>query len=292
MEKRKNARLLVRNILMIIAGSAIFSLGFDLFLEPAGINCGGVSGIAMLIVYAVRPRFLTVGILSALINLPLFFFGYRKIGKAFFFGSLLGMVLSSAFLDLFSLLPVPQIEPLIGALYGGVICGIGLGCVFVTGVSTGGSDIIVRLLKHKWRHVPIGVINMCFDGCVAALTGIVYRDINSALYSGIAIFIVGKLIDVVVYSFDYSKVVLIITKHYEQVTQEISEKLERGATYLNGEGTYSGKATKVILTAVKRQQVAELKELVVEIDPNAFIIVQEAHQVLGDGFIRYSKDNL
>ena len=86
--------------------------------------------------------------------------------------------------------------------------------------------------------------------------------------------------------------VLIITKHYEQVTQEISEKLERGATYLNGEGTYSGKATKVILTAVKRQQVAELKELVVEIDPNAFIIVQEAHQVLGDGFIRYSKDNL
>ena len=96
----------------------------------------------------------------------------------------------------------------------------------------------------------------------------------------------------VVYSFDYSKVALIITNDYAQVAQAISDKLERGATFLHGEGTYSGKATKVVLTAVKKQQVAELKELVVEIDPNAFIIVQEAHQVLGDGFIRYSKDAL
>ena len=278
------------DVLRTAMGCALFALGFDLFLMPGGMNAGGLSGLAMIFVHL--TKFGSVGMLTILLNIPLFILGGMKIGKKFFCGSLLGMVLSSAFLDLFSLLPVPQIEPLLGALYGGVICGIGLGFVFVTGVSPGGSDIIVRLLKHKWRHVPIGVINMCFDGCVAALTGIVYRDINSALYSGIAIFIVGKLIDVVVYSFDYSKVVLIITKHYEQVTQEISEKLERGATYLNGEGTYSGKATKVILTAVKRQQVAELKELVVEIDPNAFIIVQEAHQVLGDGFIRYSKDNL
>ena len=278
------------DVLRTAMGCALFALGFDLFLMPGGMNAGGLSGLAMIFVHL--TKFGSVGMVTILLNIPLFILAGMKIGKKFFCGSLLGMVLSSAFLDLFSLLPVPQIEPLIGALYGGVICGIGLGCVFVTGVSTGGSDIIVRLLKHKWRHVPIGVINMCFDGCVAALTGIVYRDINSALYSGIAIFIVGKLIDVVVYSFDYSKVALIITKNYEQVTQAISEKLERGATYLNGEGTYSGKATKVILTAVKRQQVAELKELVVEIDPNAFIIVQEAHQVLGDGFIRYSKDNL
>jgi uncharacterized membrane-anchored protein YitT (DUF2179 family) len=147
-------------------------------------------------------------------------------------------------------------------------------------------------LKLKYRHVPIGVISMSFDAAVAILTGIVFRDVNSALYTGIAIFISGKIIDMVVYSFDYSKVALIITKDYEQVAQEISDRLERGATYLHGEGTYSRKQTKVVLTAVKKQQVAELKELVVEIDPDAFIIVQEAHQVLGDGFIRYSKDAL
>jgi uncharacterized membrane-anchored protein YitT (DUF2179 family) len=109
---------------------------------------------------------------------------------------------------------------------------------------------------------------------------------------GLAVDCAGKVIDVVVYRFDYSKVALIITEHYEQVVEKISQKLDRGATYLHGEGSYSRKQTKVVLTAIKRQQLAELKELVVDIDPNAFIIVQEAHQVLGDGFLRYNKDSL
>jgi len=278
------------DILKTAVGCALFALGFDLFLLPGGMNAGGLSGLAMVFVHLTNLG--TVGTVTALMNIPLFILAGMKIGKKFFVGSLFGMAFSSVFIDLFALLPVPQVEPLLGALYGGLICGMGLGFVFAAGVSTGGSDIIVRLLKLKWRHVPIGVINICFDACVAILTGIVYRDVNSALYSGIAIFIVGKVIDVVVYSFDYSKVALIITKDYEQVAQAISDKLERGATYLHGEGTYSRKTTKVVLTAVKKQQVAELKELVVDIDPDAFIIVQEAHQVLGDGFIRYSKDAL
>ena len=271
-------------------GCALFALGFELFLMPGGMNAGGLSGLAMILVHVTGLG--TVGLVSALMNIPLFVLGGMKIGKKFFLGSLLGMLFSSVFIDLFSILPTPQVEPLIGAVYGGLICGIGLGFVFAAGVSTGGSDIIVRLLKLKWRHVPIGVISMCFDACVAVLTGIVYREVSSALYTGIAIYITGKIIDMVVYSFDYSKVALIITKEYEQVAQVISDKLERGATYLYGEGTYSRKETKVVLTAVKKQQIAELKELVVNIDPDAFIIVQEAHQVLGDGFIRYSKDAL
>jgi uncharacterized membrane-anchored protein YitT (DUF2179 family) len=271
-------------------GCALFALGFDLFLMPGGMNAGGLSGLAMILVHVTGLG--TVGVVSALMNVPLFILGGMKIGKKFFLGSLMGMLFSSVFIDLFAALPVPQVEPMIGALYGGLVCGIGLGFVFAAGVSTGGSDIIVRLLKLKWRHVPIGVISMCFDACVAVLTGIVYREVSSALYTGIAIYITGKIIDMVVYSFDYSKVALIITKEYEQVAQVISDKLERGATYLYGEGTYSRKETKVVLTAVKKQQIAELKELVVNIDPDAFIIVQEAHQVLGDGFARYSKYNL
>ena len=278
------------DILKTAIGCALFALGFDLFLLPGGMNAGGLSGLAMVFVHL--TDFASVGTITALLNIPLFILAGAKIGKKFFFGSLLGMAFSSAFIDLFALLPVPVVEPLIGAIYGGVICGAGLGFVFAAGVSTGGSDIIVRLLKLKYRHVPIGVISMSFDAAVAILTGIVFRDVNSALYTGIAIFISGKIIDMVVYSFDYSKVALIITKDYEKVAQEISDKLERGATYLHGEGTYSRKQTKVVLTAVKKQQVAELKELVVDIDPDAFIIVQEAHQVLGDGFIRYSKDAL
>lgn len=278
------------DILKTAIGCALFAVGLDVFLMPGGMNAGGLSGLAMILVHLLG--FGTVGAVTMLMNIPLFILAGMKIGRKFFVGSMIGMLFSSVFIDLFVLLPVPQVEPLLGALYGGVICGAGLGFVFAAGVSTGGSDIIVRLLKLKWRHIPIGVINMCFDASVALLTGIVYQDINSALYSGIAIFITGKIIDIVVYSFDYSKVALIITARYEEVAQAISDKLERGATFLHGEGTYSRKPTKVVLTAVKKQQVAELKQMVVAIDPNAFIIVQEAHQVLGDGFIHYSKDTL
>jgi len=278
------------NILKTAVGCAIFALGFDMFLTPGGMNAGGLSGVAMIISHL--TNFSSVGIITALLNIPLFILAGMKIGKKFFVGSLLGMAFSSLFIDLFVLLPVPEVEPLIGAVYGGLICGAGLGFVFAAGVSTGGSDIIVRLLKLRYRHVPIGVISMSFDACVAILTGIVFKDVNSALYTGIAIYLTGKVIDLVVYSFDYSEVAMIVTKDYEQVAKVISDKLERGATFLHGEGSYSRNPTKVVLTAVKKQQIAELKELVVDIDPDAFIIVQEAHQVLGDGFIRYSKDSL
>lgn len=195
-------------------------------------------------------------------------------------------------MELFALLPVPPIDALLASLYGGVLCGVGLGTVFAAGASTGGSDIIVRLLKMKWEHVPIGVINICFDLTVAALTGIAFNNISSALYSGVTIFVTGQVIDAVVYRFDYSKAVLIISGHHEAIAKAIIEDLDRGATYLSGEGTYSGKEKKVIFTVVKKQQVTELKRLVTGIDPDAFVVVQEAHQVLGEGFARYSKDSL
>ena len=226
------------------------------------------------------------------INLPLFALGGVKIGKRFFAGSLIGMLLLTTLIDVFTLLPVPETEPLIGALYGGVLCGVGLGLVFSTGASTGGSDIIVRLLKLRYQHVPIGTINICFDVVIALLTGLVFWDISRALYSGVAIFVTGQVVDAVVYRFDYSKVALIISKKHNYIAEAIGTKLERGATFLHGQGVYTGEATKVVLTAVKRQQVAELKRLVVEIDPDAFIIVQEAHQVLGDGFSTFSKESL
>ena len=278
------------NFIKVTVGCALFGLGFNLFLLPNDLNAGGISGLSMALVHLIR--FGTVGTVTALFNLPLLALGGMKIGKNFFFSSLVGMILSATFIDLFVILPVPDTEPLIGALYGGVICGFGLGVVFSTGATTGGSDIIVRLLKRKWRNMPIGTITMLFDMCVAVLTGIVFRDITRTLYSGVAIFVSGFVIDAVVYRFDYSRVALIITSCHEQIAQTIAAKLDRGATFLHGEGSFRHNETKVVLTAVKRQQVAELKQLVSEIDPNAFIILQEAHQVLGDGFSRYHKDAL
>ena len=273
-----------------LLGSALFSAGFALFLMPNEMSSGGISGLAMVIVELLGVG--SVGGLTILFNLPLFLLGGIKIGKRFFLGSALGTVVSSVLIDALATLPAPEVEPLIAALYGGVICGLGLGIVFVSGTSTGGSDILIRLLKLRWRNVPIGQISMYFDAIVVVLTGLVFRNVSNALYTGVTVFLTGKVIDAVVYRFDYSKVVLIISPEYEAIAQAIGDKLYRGATFLHGEGSYSHKNTKVVLAAVKRQQLTELKELVMELDPDAFVIVQEAHQVLGDGFARYSREAL
>lgn len=276
--------------LRIILGCIVFSLGFDLFLGPNDLNTGGISGLAMIAVHILG--FGSIGTITMLINLPLFALGGIKIGRKFFVGSLVGMLASSVALDVFSGLPAPQADPLLAALYGGVLCGLGLGVVFAAGASTGGSDIIVRLIKRRWPHFQIGTISIGFDLIVAVLTGLTFWDMSKALYSGVALFVTGQVVDAVVYRFDYSKVALVVSKEYDAIANAIAQELDRGATFLHGEGTYSHQETKVILTAVKKQQLAELKRIVVEIDPNAFIVVQEAHQVLGEGFARYSKDSL
>ncbi len=276
--------------LRVVAGPVLFSISFNLFLGPNDLNAGGISGLAQILVQALGVG--SVGLITALLNLPLFAIGGLKIGKRFFWGSLLGMASLTISLELFAFLPAIKTDPLLAALYGGVMGGVGLGMIFSAGASTGGSDIIVRLLKMKMQHVPIGTITICFDFVIAVLTGIVFGDISRALYSGVTIFVTGQVIDAVVYRFDYSKAVMIVSEHHEAVAKVIMEDLDRGATYLHAEGSYSHKPREVIFTVVKKQQIAELKRLVVEIDPNAFIVVQEAHQVLGEGFGRYSKDSL
>ena len=271
-------------------GSALFALGFAMFLIPNDINTGGISGLAMILRELLG--FGSIGTLTLLMNIPLFLIGGLKIGKRFFAGSLIGMVVSSVLMDLFALIPFATPEPLIGGLYGGVLCGAGLGMVFMAGASTGGSDILVRLLKKKYRNLPIGSISIMFDTMVVLLTGLVFRDISKALYSGVVVFVCGQVIDAVVYRFDYSRVALIISKEHEKIAKAISDQLDRGATYLHGSGSYTHQNIEVVLAVVRKGQLAELKELVMDIDENAFVIVQEAHQVLGDGFAHYSPDSL
>lgn len=277
-------------IISTVLGGAIFALGFDLFLLPHGLNSGGVSGLSMVLVELLG--FGSVGLFQIIINVPLFLLGGLKIGKKFFLGSLIGMSSSSLFIDLFSIIPTPNAEVLLAIIYGAALCGLGVGLVFSAGTSTGGSEIVVRLLKLKWRNVSVGAFCLAFDVVVALLTGIIFKDVSKTLYTGITVFVTSQVLDIVVYRFDYSKVALIITKEYQLMAKQIGRKLSRGVTLLHGEGGYSHQETKVILTAVKRRQLAELKELVTDIDPGAFIIVQEAHQVLGDGFAKYSKNSL
>lgn len=277
-------------VVMTVLGSTIFALGFGLFLEPNNINSGGVSGLSQALAHVLGIG--NVGTLSVLLNLPLFLIGGMRVGKRFFIGSLIGTVVSGVMIDVFCAYPIGFQDTLVSGIYGGLLCGLGIGIVFASGTSTGGSDILVRLLKLKYRNVPIGMISTVFDTAVVVLTGIVFQDISRTLYSGIVVFIVGRIMDIVIYRFDYSKVVLIISNCPEEIAQDVCQKLDRGVTFLDGQGYYLRQSKKVVLTVVKKGQLAELKELVMQRDETAFVIVQEAHQVLGDGFSHYSKDAL
>lgn len=280
----------VRNLILIAAGCALFGLGFDLFLQPNHMNVGGVSGIGQLLEHLIG--FGSVAFWSVLINVPLFLVSIKGVGRNFFFGSLVGMLLLNFFIELFLIIPAPETEPLLAALYGGLLCGAGSGLVFIAGASTGGVDILARLLRPKFPGMPIGKIIMAMDIITVSLTGLVFGDINKALYSAVTLYVCSLALDGVVYGLDYSTVALIISDYHDDIAKAINDRLDRGVTILDGRGFYSGQKKQVLLSAIKKRQAAELKNLVMDIDPTAFIILQESHQVLGEGFKRYNKNDL
>lgn len=288
--KMKEIKSFARSAALITVGSAMFALAFNMFLQPANINSGGVSGIGQLLSHI--TGFGSVALWSVILNVPLFLLGLRRIGRNFFIGSLAGLLISSAFLELSLNLPAVEVEPLLGAIFGGVFVGAGLGLVFLAGASTGGSDIAARLLRPVLPEIPIGRIMMVIDLIIVTLTGIVFGDVSNALYSAVSLYVCSAVIDALIYGFDNSGMAIIISDHYEAIAAAIDKKLERGVTMLDGQGYYTRRDKKVLLSAVKKRQIAELKRLVTDIDPEAFVILADAHQVLGDGFKRYNKMEL
>jgi uncharacterized membrane-anchored protein YitT (DUF2179 family) len=285
---RKKALTAALDVLVIALGSILYALAFDLFFLPNGLNSGGVTGLAM--VFQKVTGLGSIGVVAIVANVPLFIAGFRRLGGKFFFGSLLGMLLSNAAIDtLVLVLPAVEVEPLLAALYGGLLAGAGLGLVFLRGASTGGSDIAVRLVQLRWRSLSMGRVMLLFDLITVALTGIAYKDLNNALYSAVALYVSSIVLDAVIYGLDYSQVALIISDRYLEIVAAIDEKLGRGATLLHGSGAYTGTEKQVVLVALKKKQLPQLKEAIAEIDRNAFVIVQDAHQVQGEGFGRYSK---
>jgi uncharacterized membrane-anchored protein YitT (DUF2179 family) len=278
-------------ILTILAGIALYALAFDLFWKPSALNGGGVSGLSLIIVRVTGIG--TVGLFNFIINVPLFIAGRAKLGRRFFWGSCVGMLAASVFLDLFDRIPKPPVDtPLLAAIYGGVIGGLGVGLMIRAGASAGGSDILVRLIKMRHQNASVGTISMIIDTVIVILNAVVFKDIQTALYSGVSIYIYSKVFDAVIYSFDYSRVALIISKKYEHIAHAVTENMHRGVTLLEGEGYYTHEQTKVVMTAISNKQLTELKELVTQVDPDAFMIIQDSHQILGEGFKKYSKTNL
>ena len=280
----------VRFLGLILFGSVCYAIGFDLFLMLHQVNAGGVSGASMLICAALGWDG-GVGILTLGINVPLFLLGYRYLGKRFFAGSIVGTIATSAFIELFARIPAPQTDIMLGVLYGGVLVGLGLGVVFYAGASTGGVDIIASLLRKKFRSISVGNLMLAVDSAVIILTGVVYRDINKTLYSALTLFLCTTVLDAVIFGLNDSTVALIISDSYAVIAREIEDKLARGVTMLSGYGGYTGAEKMVLLVAVRKQQTTQLKMLVERIDPEAFLILQRSHQVLGHGFGRYS-DNV
>lgn len=269
-------------LLKVCLGSFLYAVGFQYFLYPNAIVSGGVTGIAMILNLLTR---LPVGILIIVINIPLFLVAWKQFGFRFIQGSFMGMLLSSVFVDVLSLYPLQiTTEPMLGAMYGGVFMGFGLGIVYTTGATTGGIDIAVKLLRKKLPHINFGTLMLSLDAVIIGIFAVVFQEFENALYAVISVFVVSKLVDFVLYGAVNSKLCYIITEHETKIKQEIHEKLERGATMLQARGAYTNTEKQVILCAISRRQIVQLRRIIYQFDPEAFIIVCDAHAVFGLGF--------
>lgn len=264
----------------ISVGSFVAALGLTMFLVPNMVAAGGVSGLATVIHYVYE---LPVGWVMLAFNIPLFILGVFFMGKGFGSKSLVGAALMSVFTELTRNFPVPTHDLLLSSVYGGVVLGLGLGIVFRARGSTGGSDLTAMLLNYFVPSVSIGQGILLVDFFVIILEGIVF-DWELAMYSWIALFISSKVIDLVQEGFNYAKAVIIISDHGENICQKILEEMVRGVTLLNAKGAYTLQDKNVLLCVITRMELTRLKNIVHDVDPRAFVIVHDVHEVLGEGF--------
>ena len=289
--KNNLMRSFVLPYLWITLASAVYAVGFCWCYQPNDIAFGGITGVAQ-IINAVFPV-LPIGIIVIILNVPLFFLGWRLLGGHLLVSSLYAMAVSSVFIDLINARWVFEpMEPLLATIFGGVLLGLSLGVIFQQGATTGGTDLIARLLKLKLSWLPMGRLLLIADLAVIVAVAAAFRNIYSALYGLVALYISTLVMDEVLYGLDNAKVAYIITNYPREIIQGIDRELERGVTILHGEGAYTGAQKQVLLCAFKQRQIVALKRTVKEIDPMAFLIVCEAHEVLGDGFREYKKDDL
>ena len=280
----------VRSCGIITLGAVIYALAFDWFVAPNQIAMGGVTGLAQ-IVNALVPV-LPVGVLSILVNVPLFLAGWRLLGGRLLVSSLYAMAVSSLAIDVIAWMHTfPPMDPILATLSGGAGMGVGLGLVFSQGATTGGTDIIGKLLKLKFPWLPIGKLVMIPDMVVVILAAVVFGTVNAALYGLIQMYLLSKVMDMILYGWDTSRVAYIITDRWEETVQGLLD-MNRGVTLLQGKGAYTGAEKQVLLVAFRQREIVPIKRMLREIDPKAFFIVCDAHEILGEGFGDYQKEEI
>ena len=270
-------------------GCAIYALCFNWFFQPNSIAMGGFTGLAQ-IINRLIPVF-PVGMTVLVMNVPLLILGVRRQGVKLLVATLYATAVSSLMIDgLAMLYTFPAMDPLLACIYGGVLMGVSMALLLMMGGTTGGSDLAARLLKYRLRSVSIGRLCLFIDAAVVTLYAITFHSLNNALYGIISMYICSVAMDAVVYGSN-AKMAYIISSRSGEIARLLLE-MNLGVTLLDGRGGFSGDEKQVVLCAFKRSQIAPIKATVTEVDPNAFIIVCEAHEVLGEGFGEYSPDSL
>ncbi|GHU62932.1 membrane protein [Clostridia bacterium] len=273
----------LQDILYDIIGALIQGIGIYCFIVPADIAPGGASGLAILI-----NRFVSIpiGILMLAINIPLLLMAYFSLGKKFTLKTLKTIIITTIALDFIISPTLPQYtgDRLIASIFGGVCVGAALALIFRRGSTTGGSDIAGYLLKKRYPHFPIGYAMGLIDFCIIGLSILVFKNIESGLYGLITMFCTNQVIDMILYGEDKGTMVMVLSSKTEEMAEAILCKARRGATFLKSRGAYGKEERETLLCVMQRREFHQVKHIIDEIDPNAFIIVSETKEVYGEGF--------
>jgi uncharacterized membrane-anchored protein YitT (DUF2179 family) len=279
---------------LILVGSFILAAGFVYFITPHKIVPGGVYGIAIVVHYLTKgmfafwPEGVPIGLFGLILNIPLTWVGIRILGPKFGVKTITGFVLTSVFIDGITLLRPVGDAPLVGdvllsCVFGGVLLGFGLGLIFKSRATSGGSDIIA-MIAAKYTRMPLGRLMIYVDSVIVLIGLAAFQDWAIPLYSWIVIFITGRAIDITLEGADYNKALFIISKEHKAISDKILDDLERGGTYLKAKGMYTNEDKQLIFTVVSRRELAILEDYIREIDPDAFITIMDTKEILGEGF--------
>ena len=278
---------------LIVIGSIILAAGFVFFISPYKIVPGGVYGIAIVIHYLTKgmltwaPSGFPIGLMGLILNIPLTIIGVRILGPRFGVKTVVGFVLTSVFMDvityLFGEAPLVAGDALLSSIFGGVLVGLGLGLIFKSKATSGGSDIVAMIFA-KYTKLPLGQLMIYVDSAIVLIGLVVFEDWKIPLYSWIVIFVTGKTIDIVLQGMSVDKTLFIVSDKFVEIRDRIINDLHRGGTYIPGKGMYNGSDKTIIFTVVNRREMALLQEFIHEIDPKAFLTVLEANEILGEGF--------
>lgn len=279
---------------LITIGSFILAVGFVYFITPHRIVPGGVYGVAIVVHYLTQGLFsfwpdgIPIGLFGLILNIPLTWAGIRILGPKFGVKTITGFVLTSVFIDGITMMrpdgDLPLVtDVLLSCVFGGVLIGFGLGLVFKSRATSGGSDIIAMILA-KYTRLPLGRLMIYVDSAIVLIGLAAFQDWAIPLYSWIVIFITGRAIDLTLEGADYNKAVFIVSKNHESIREKILVDLERGGTYLQGKGLFTNDEKQIIFTVVSRRELAILEDYINEIDSDAFITIMDTKEILGEGF--------